>query len=222
MPFPAKTDRATVLAAALAQIAQGGSQPISLRSIAGTLGLAPNALYRYFRDRAALISAVAAAITDHLHTALSAAAEGKEPVPALRALALTYVRFAREQPRLYEMFMQEYEVTPEAVTAHERLWRLVVIEVARLCGPESAPEAAVALWAFLHGFAALEALCALKGTEPTPALEYGIQAMAPSRYGNEVVAPEPPGVVASPPPPPHPTIAGLRTCSSSWLYFSLR
>jgi AcrR family transcriptional regulator len=43
----------------LEELSSSGIRNLSLRNIAATLGLAPNALYRYFSDRAALEAALA-------------------------------------------------------------------------------------------------------------------------------------------------------------------
>ncbi|MFD7977042.1 TetR/AcrR family transcriptional regulator [Streptomyces sp. NPDC059071] len=47
-----------VVAAAMRLLGAGGAEAVSIRGIAGELGLAPNAVYTYFPDRAAVIGAV--------------------------------------------------------------------------------------------------------------------------------------------------------------------
>jgi len=59
MAYPAKTGRDCILAAAMEQIESSGGEPLAIRSVAAKLGLAPNALYRYFENLAALEQAVA-------------------------------------------------------------------------------------------------------------------------------------------------------------------
>lgn len=176
MPFPAKTNREQILAAALAQTATGGTKELSIRSLAAALGLAPNALYRYFRDLSELQEAVGAAITEQVHDKLAAAAGRKRPEAALRALALAYIAFARSEPGLYDAFMNARISSPAAVQAHDHLWQLVVMHVAALTGEHTAPQAAVSLWALLHGFITLENLCALQNDKPSSGLEYGLRA----------------------------------------------
>ena len=67
MVFPAKTDRARILSAAMEQLARDGMEKLSLRSLAASLDLAPNALYRYFASRSQLEAAITAEITEHVH-----------------------------------------------------------------------------------------------------------------------------------------------------------
>src|ERR1035441_3272156 len=59
MPYPSKTDRQTILSAAVKDLAHGGIRDLSLRNLAASLDLAPNAIYRYFSDRSALEAALA-------------------------------------------------------------------------------------------------------------------------------------------------------------------
>jgi hypothetical protein len=68
-------------------------------------------------------------------------------------ITTAYVLFSTEQPYLYNAFLQpcaEAEETEDP--AHEALWAFVLEQVARVTGPKKAPEAAVVLWALLHGF----------------------------------------------------------------------
>ena len=176
MPYPSKTDRETILAAAITQIEAGGLRAMSLRSLAASLGLAPNALYRYFADRASLEAAVSAEMADRLHALLRRAVGKKAPAAAMRATAAAYLKFARENRFLYEIFMLPCEGTPEDAAKHERLWLFVVEEVGRLAGPSRAPEAAVALWAFLHGVTALDAAGVFAHGKPLRGLAFGLDA----------------------------------------------
>ena len=48
MAYPLKTDRASFLSAALQQVESEGIENLAIRSVAAKLGLAPNAIYRYF------------------------------------------------------------------------------------------------------------------------------------------------------------------------------
>jgi hypothetical protein len=54
MPYPSKTDRNSILLAAVEEISHSGIRHLSLRNLASLLGLAPTALYRYFSNRAEL------------------------------------------------------------------------------------------------------------------------------------------------------------------------
>ena len=70
MARPLSTDKKTILAAAMNLLAQNGMRGISVRSVAGAVGLAPNAIYSYFADREQLEAAVAAEVAGRLHAML--------------------------------------------------------------------------------------------------------------------------------------------------------
>ena len=67
--------------------------------------------------------------------------------------------------------------TPETEgdAAHVQSWRFVLGQVARIYGEKKAPEAAVALWAFLHGMTVLEAAGVLGEQKPTSSFEFGLR-----------------------------------------------
>lgn len=176
MPYPSKTDRETILAAAVEQAKRDGLDRLSLRSLAASLGLAPNALYRYFADRADLESAMSEEAARRLYRELVAACGKRGPERALMHMARSYLHFARTNRSLYEIFMACRATSAGGDQSHERLWIFVVSQVARLSGARRAPMAAVALWAFLHGFAALDAAGALGEGKPAISFEFGLKA----------------------------------------------
>ena len=175
MPYPSKTDRQTILSAAVKELVHGGIRDLSLRNIAASLDLAPNAIYRYFSDRRALEAALADEAARQLEVALRKAADGCEPVPAIRAMSSAYIKFARDNPHLYEAMMSLHAPGPDA-TSHVSLWTFTVEQVQRIAGSDRAAQASVALWAFLHGAATLEAAQVLGEIKPASGLEFGFEA----------------------------------------------
>ena len=150
MPYPSKTDRETILSAAVKELVHGGIRDLSLRNIAASLDLAPNAIYRYFADRRALEAALANEAARQLELALRKAADGCEPVTAIRKMSSAYIKFARNNPHLYEAMMSFHAPGHDA-TSHLSLWAFTVEQVQRIAGADRAAKASVALWAFLHG-----------------------------------------------------------------------
>jgi AcrR family transcriptional regulator len=184
MPFPAKTDRARILAAAMEQLASHGMEKLSLRSLAASLDLAPNALYRYFPSRSALEGALTEEIVVQVHARLRKAAARKSPEQAIRAIIKAYVLFSAEQPYLYNAFLQPCAEGEEAEEpAHEALWTFVVEQTARVAGPKKASEAAVALWALLHGFVELERAGVFHQGKPLTGFDWGVQAWLKAARG---------------------------------------
>jgi AcrR family transcriptional regulator len=183
MPYPSKTDRQTILTAALKQLAGAGIRSVSLRGLAASLGVAPNALYRYFSDRAALEAALSAESARQLKSVLSLAARKKQPADAVRGMALAYIRFARENRHLYELLMPSGLPCGEDAKPHEDLWNFVIGQVANVTGQFHAAEGAVALWALLHGTVALEAAQVFGKDKPFSGFQFGLDAWLSAAAG---------------------------------------
>jgi AcrR family transcriptional regulator len=175
MPYPSKTDRQTILSAALKELVHGGIRDLSLRNIAASLDLAPNAIYRYFPDRRALEAALANEAARRLELALRKAADGREPVTAIREMSSAYIKFARDNRHLYEVMMSLHAPRHDA-TSHQSLWAFTLEQVQRIAGSDRAARASVALWAFLHGAVALEAAQVLGELKPASGIEFGFEA----------------------------------------------
>jgi AcrR family transcriptional regulator len=189
MPYPSKTDRQTILSAAVKELARRGVRDLSLRNIATSLDIAPNAIYRYFSDRSALEAALANEAARRLELALRKAAGGCEPVATIRRMASAYMRFAKDHRHLYEVMMSLHAPEHDAASLNS-LWAFTVEQVQRIAGSERAAQASVALWAFLHGAVTLEAGQVLGETKPVSGLEFGLDAWlmavsAPARRGRK-------------------------------------
>ncbi len=96
--------RDRIVDAALAFVEQHGHEPMSLRKLAGELGVTAPALYDHVRSKDELLRSVAA----RGYQALGLAYDSDLPraIERVRARALTYVRFAQQHPELFRvMFM---------------------------------------------------------------------------------------------------------------------
>jgi len=176
MAYPAKTDKSRILAAAMALLARRGLRGMSLRAVATSLKIAPNALYRYFADHAQLEAAVGADVSRMLHAVLLKAKRADDPEKSIRAMAKAYLKFARENALLYEALLIRRPASGDEAVAPRQLWLFVVEQVGRLCGEAKAPEASVALWAFLHGMASLQSAGLLGVEKPATSIDFGLQA----------------------------------------------
>lgn len=157
-------------------LSQQGLHGISIRSVAAALHLAPNALYRYFADREALESAVAAEVAARLHIVLMKTCKAKSPEASIRSLAAAYLLFARKKHLLYEALLVPRPSAGDAAIAPEQLWLFVVEQVSRVSGNRTKQQAAVALWAMLHGMAALQSVNAFNAEKPRSSLEFALTA----------------------------------------------
>lgn len=85
-------------------IARGGHDALSVRQVAEAVGVAHRSLYNHFKDREALLDAVATDAFTRLGTALKAA-ETKEDYTAI------YVRFALAHQQLYRLMTSRPHAT---------------------------------------------------------------------------------------------------------------
>src|SRR5580658_4756504 len=189
MPYPSKTGRQAILSAALKDLARRGIRDLSLRSLAASLDLAPNAIYRYFPDRSALEASLAGEAARQMELALRRAADGREPVTAIREMSAAYMKFAKDNRYLYDVMMSPHVPKHDAIQ-HQSLWTFTVEQVRRITGSDLAAQASVALWAFLHGAVALEAANVFGERKPASGIEFGLDAwlMAVSTRGEPIEA----------------------------------
>ena len=155
MPYPSKIDGHVILSAAMKELAAEGIRELSLRSVAASLNVAPNAIYRYFPDRSVLEAAVADETARQLELALRRSVKRCDAITALRRMAAAYMKFARDNPHFYEVMMGRHSPIHGAA-CRESVWLFTVSQVQRVAGEDRAEDASVALWAFLHGAAVLE------------------------------------------------------------------
>jgi AcrR family transcriptional regulator len=176
MARPLSTDKKSIVNAAMDLLAQNGLRGMSIRSVAGAVGLAPNAMYSYFVDREHLEAAVAAEVAGRLHAMLLEACAEKTSEESIRSLAKAYLHFAMEQHLIYEALVVTRPASGEDAIVPERLWLFFVDQVRRITGDSKSQEAAVALWAFLHGIAALQSAQAFNEEKPVSSFEFGLSA----------------------------------------------
>ena len=106
--------RQALISAGLDLARDGGPDAVVLREATRRVGVSPNAAYRHFADRQALLAAVSASaqgmVADSMLAAVasaeSASATGADDAEStarrrLRAVGTGYLRFAREQPGLF-------------------------------------------------------------------------------------------------------------------------
>ena len=174
MAYPAKTDRESVLAAALEQVESEGVESLAIRSVAAKLGLAPNALYRYFESLAGLEAAVAEEARLQMLEIMQKAAGRKGPAQTIRAISEAYLQFAQQRPCVFALYLK----TP-GTDAHTRQCtrntEFFLEHVTRVYGEERAWKASHALWAFLHGLAVLLDAGVLPPEEAFASLKFGLQ-----------------------------------------------
>jgi AcrR family transcriptional regulator len=136
--------RAAVKSAALKQLEAGGPGAVAINAIARELGVSGPALYRYFKNRDALLTALIKDAYDDLHDALADADD----------LPRAYRAWALEQPHRYRLLFSAplpgYDAhQPELVAAAQRSMDILLRH-------EPDPQRAVTIWSRMHGHVSLE------------------------------------------------------------------
>ena len=95
--------RAALIDAGLELTRAGGPDALSIRAATRRVGVSPNAAYRHFSDREALLTAVASAIQDRVAVRMRSPRSGRRSPAAqarhrLRAVGLGYIEFALDEP----------------------------------------------------------------------------------------------------------------------------
>jgi AcrR family transcriptional regulator len=161
--------RQALLDEALAVIGEKGIDGLSLREVAARSGVSHAAPYHHFKDKAALVDALAgeaAALLDARMAAAEAQA-GVEPRPRLVALGMGYVMFAVEQPEYYAAFASSRRTAPEsgapaaeASGGETNAWTRLLAAVVSGQAAGELPRGDVVvlgafLWSLVHGLAEL-------------------------------------------------------------------
>ena len=165
--------RQALLAAGVDLAREGGPDAVVLREATRRVGVSPNAAYRHFADRDALLNAVSDAALAELATAIDAHFDAIPPgAPEtvarahLRAVGTGYVAFAEDEPGLFRaaFFVPADLRNPGAATRSGPSGRSPFVLLADAldefvaCGimpPARRPQAEFLAWSAVHGFALL-------------------------------------------------------------------
>jgi AcrR family transcriptional regulator len=141
---------ARLIAAALMALERG--EEVGLRAVARDAGVSAMAPYRHFRDKAALLVAVALRGFDDLHQALRAADARPDAYDALVAQGEAYLAFARAHPALFRLMFAGHDGGPPPV--EDNAYGVMVRRVQQLA-PANVEAATLACWSVVHGMATL-------------------------------------------------------------------
>jgi AcrR family transcriptional regulator len=156
--------RETLLQGAVRVIAEMGPAAFTLREVARRAGVSHNAPYRHFRDKDAILAAVAAQGFRELTRAMRGA--GEQPSNALDKLkrsGLAYVAFAVRRPEHFTVMFDAPVVTskdPEYIQASQEAFNTLMNYI-RNCQEEGqlpagdTLERALYAWSLVHGIAKL-------------------------------------------------------------------
>lgn len=186
MPFPSVTPpsrstyrhgdlRRALLEEGIELARTGGPDAVVLREATRRAGVAPNAAYRHFASREALLHAVRAAALSAVAAAMEAELAnlpaGLAPADfaraSVRAVGAGYLRFAQTEPGLFrtafarsDVLMQRTPETPTAGPGGLNPFELLAAALDKLVEagvmpPERRPGAEFLAWSAVHGLAML-------------------------------------------------------------------
>ncbi|GAA2199915.1 TetR/AcrR family transcriptional regulator [Sinomonas flava] len=166
MAAPARITNDGAVKAAREILESSGPAGLTMQAVAARVGVRAPSLYKRFRDRDALLAAVAASCIDELTGRLETAA------PDLSRLATAYRSFAHEHPEAFRLIF-----TPSAPQeALQRSAAPVIRAVAALVGEEHALDAARLVTAWATGFVQMELAGAFRlGGDVDEAFDYGLR-----------------------------------------------
>lgn len=171
-----------------------GPDAVVLREATRRVGVVPNAAYRHFADRRALLRAVAQAALAQLAAAMESELANLPPAGSaesartrMRALVAGYLRFAQTEPGLFRAAFSTTDVAntvepaatgPGGMTAFELLSAAIedLVETGVL-PPDRRPGAEYFVWPAVHGLAVLLIDGPLRGLSPAQAHDAGKRLM---------------------------------------------
>jgi len=168
-PRPRGTVRAALVEAAVELARSGGPDAVVLREVTRMVGVVPNAAYRHFPDRDALLGAVRNAAIRELAQRMAqrmrrVGARRGTPTGAQRrlgAVGTAYVEFARTEPGLFDTAFATLEHplqrAPDDEPGPFDLLKAALDELveAGILGPARRPSVEYPIWATVHGLAVL-------------------------------------------------------------------
>jgi len=162
MPPKAKFTREEIVAAALTLVREEGADALTSRALGLRLGSSARPIFTVFESMDELRQAVIEAARVLYQTYVQA---GLSETPAFKGVGMQYVRFAKEEPRLFRLlFMTEDRQVPElsavlSLIEGSYTQILSAIEKDYALGRKAAERLYRHLWIYTHGIAAL---CATK------------------------------------------------------------
>lgn len=166
---------------------RGGEQAVTLRAVGHAAGLSHNAPYKHFRNRDALLAAVAIEDFEALTAAFTSVRSSPcSPKDKLLAALLSLVTFSREKPARYRLLFSApslAEANPELQARSAACLGEIVAMVDACKSVAELPDAptkslASLLLATVHGLVAMEANGILQPAKGLPTVEENLALMA--------------------------------------------
>jgi AcrR family transcriptional regulator len=150
--------RAALIDAGLQLTRAGGPEALTIREATRRVGVSPNAAYRHFADREALLEAVATAIQHRMTEAMRASVRRRGSTELLRAVGIGYIKFALDEPGWFAVAFFGAGQSDETGSAPPYLALVEALDAMADAGalsPERRDGAEWPCWSAVHGFAEL-------------------------------------------------------------------
>ncbi|MDB4889566.1 MAG: TetR family transcriptional regulator [Gemmatimonadetes bacterium] len=156
--------RSALIQSALGLLRDEGPEALTLRGVARAAGVSQAAPYRHFKDRRALVAAVAEEGFRMLQSAMLHAAQKADGRLGLKQVAIAYVQFGHEHPAEYRIMfgpevarhdeLPDLRETSSAVLAFVQVG-LEQLQAAGSIGAGDPAAMAATIWSMLHGLVML-------------------------------------------------------------------
>ena len=182
--------RQRITDAAIEMFLQEGYEKTSIRNIADKIEYSPATIYLYYKDKDELLYDVQGQAFEKLVEAFREKARANDPFKRLEQIMLTYVRFGKANPELYDLMfiirapmnvMEEKELWTNGHDSFGFLVQCITecIENKRIRF-DNVMIAALSVWAMGHGLVSLDLRCRFKVMDMdeeavTQAIEQSIQ-----------------------------------------------
>lgn len=148
-----------------------GPAALTIREVTRRVGVTPNAAYRHFPDRRALLRAVSRAVEERMAAAMTGFSPASSPRERLRTVGLAYIGFALAEPGWFAVTFFGEEVPAAQAVADAPPYRALTEALDRMVeagelAPDARPSAGWACWSAVHGFAELALHGPLHHVEP--------------------------------------------------------
>jgi len=191
-PYHHRNLKQALLEASLELIREIGPGAFTLREVARRAGVSHNAPYRHFRNKEALLAAVAAEGFERLTKAMTQAAESTTgALDRLRLSGRGYVKFALSHPQHFAVMFDapwRFGSYPEARAAGERAFGTLVRCIKECQAEGYLPKGnwkplALFAWAMVHGISKLALSGRLPFSEAAQVLQFTDLATAALKVG---------------------------------------
>ena len=157
MPYPSQIDRDRIIETARQLIEARGIDRVTLRGVADELGVKAPSLYRYVKNKNAMLLAINEVTIRELIEGVMQASDHSAPIfDRLVSIALAYRKYAHAHPVCYALSMSN---NPEIKPGEEALLKLILplqALFAQLTDESDSLSALRGAYAFLHGWVCLE------------------------------------------------------------------